>query len=95
MDLNKASFRACEIAKKRGLKETAFDILKHCAGEVLEANEAYNNWSFIDKDNLKQAFEDELADVIMCILSLCGAENIDIEKALERCFIKNEQRGKK
>ena len=95
MDLKSASERAFENAQNRGIKETTFEALKHCAGEVIEANEAYNNWSLLDtpKDDLKEKFADELADVIMCILSICGAEHIDIEQALCRCFFKNEKRA--
>lgn len=99
MDLKSASERAYEIAKMRGqYKYDSQDTLrglKHCAGEVIEANEAYNNWSLLDtpKDDLKEKFADELADVIMCILSICGAEHIDIEQALCRCFFKNEKRA--
>lgn len=96
MDLIKASVKAYEIAQKRGLNETTFETLKHCAGEILEANEAYNNWTFCEtSDSLKEHFEDELADVIMCCLSICGAEGINIEKALDRVFLKNEKRVKK
>ena len=57
MDLNKASEKAFEIARKRGINETTFEALKHCAGEVLEANEAYNDWAYIQKDELKEEFE--------------------------------------
>ena len=100
MDLKLASERAYEIAEKRGqYKHDSQDTmrgLKHCAGEILEANEAYNNWTFCEtSDSLKEHFEDELADVIMCCLSICGAEGINIEKALERVFEKNEKRAKK
>ena len=95
MDLIKASVKAYEIAQKRGLKENTFETLKHCAGEVLEANEAYNDWTFLESErNLKEQFENELADVIMCILSICGKQGINIEKALERVFEKNEKRAR-
>lgn len=100
MDLKSASEKAYEIAEKRGqYKKDGQDVLrglKHCAGEVLEANEAYNNWSYINKDDLKdlkEMFADELADVIMCVLSICGAEHIDIENAMWRCFVKNAERA--
>lgn len=103
MDLIKASVKAYEIAEKRGqYKNNGRDVieaLKHCAGEVLEANEAYNDWAFLQADEtLKEHFENELADIIVCVLSICGQEGINIEKALERVFEKNErriQKGKK
>ena len=94
INLVTASAKAYDIAKRRGIKETTFEALKHCAGEILEANEAYNNWTFCEtSDSLKELFEDELADVIMCCLSICGAEGINIEKALDRVFEKNEKRA--
>lgn len=94
MNLNKLCLEALEIAQARGIKETTFETLKHCAGEVLEANEAYNDWSYIQKDELKEEFENELADIIICVLSICGAENIDIEKAIERKMKINKERAK-
>ena len=94
MNLNEASQKAYEIAKKRGIRETTFEALKHCAGEVLEANEAYNDWSLLDspKDDLREKFENELADVIICILSVSGSEGIDIEQAVSRKMLINEGR---
>ena len=62
MDLKLASERAYEIAVKRGqYKYDSQDTmrgLKHCAGEIIEANEAYNNWSLLDtpKDDLKEKY---------------------------------------
>ena len=95
LDLIKASVKAYEIAQKRGLKENTFETLKHCAGEVLEASEAYNNWTICEtSDNLKEQFENELADIIVCVLSICGQEGINIEKALERVFEKNEKKAR-
>ena len=98
MDLKTGSEKAFEIAEKRGqYKHDGQDVLrglKHCAGEVLEANEAYNDWSFINKDEGKEKFADELADIIMCVLSICGAEHIDIENAIARKMLINEGRAK-
>ena len=96
IDLNNIAKQSLKIAEHRKQETDALSCLKHCAGEILEANEAYNNWTFCEtSDSLKELFEDELADVIMCCLSICGAECINIEKALERCFEKNEKRVKK
>lgn len=94
MNLKEASEKAFEIARKRGLNENTFEALKHCAGEVIEATK-----SFAEKDyyyNIEEAetsFENELADIIICVLSICGAENIDIEKAIERKMKINEERA--
>ena len=96
MNLNEASQKAYEIARKRGIRETTFEALKHCAGEVLEANEAYNDWSLLDspKDDLREKFENELADIVICVLSISAKENIDIEKAVARKMLINEGRAK-
>ena len=96
MNLNEASQKAYEIAQKRGINETTFEALKHCAGEVLEANEAYNDWSLLDspKDDLKEKFENELADIVICVLSISAREYIDIEKAIARKMLINEGRVK-
>lgn len=96
MDLNKASQKAYEIAQKRGINETTFEALKHCAGEVLEANEAYNDWSLLDnsKDDLKEKFENELADIVICVSSISAREYIDIENAISRKMLINEGRAK-
>lgn len=98
MNLKEISKKAFEISKKENqYKNDGQDIfraLKHCAGEVIEANEAYNNWTFLGDDEAKENYENELADIIICILSICGAENIDIEKAIERKMKINEGRIK-
>ena len=94
MNLNEASQKAYEIARKRGIKETTFEALKHCAGEVIEAMGAYGNWCNEDYTTTKEDFENELADVIICILSVSGSEGIDIEQAISRKMLINEGRAK-
>ena len=92
MNLNEASQKALEIAEKRGIHERPHEALKHCAGEVTEALVAYLDYVY-DK-NKKEEFENELADVIICILSISGAEKIDIEYAISRKMLINEGRVK-
>ena len=99
MDLNEASIWAFETSKKRnqykGDGNDTIRALKHCAGEVVEAVNAYDDWSLLDNPtNRKQEFENELADIIICVLSICGSEKIDIEKAMERKMKINEKRIK-
>lgn len=97
--------RAFEFARGRGLSTDTLEALKHCAGEVLEAVEAYARYKgtherfygsrvdFVrELERQRQAFAGELADVVMCVYSVCGKEGIDIEGALEKCFLKNEAR---
>ena len=96
MNLNEASQKALEIAEERGIHENTMEALKHCAGEVLEAVDAYDNWSMLDNpQGRKEEFENELADVIICILSISGAEKIDIEYAISRKMLINESRTQK
>lgn len=98
MDLNEASQWAFEISKKRNqYKGDGYDTiraLKHCAGEVVESVEAYDNWSMLDDiTGKKEEFENELADIIICVLSICGSEGIDIEQAVSRKMLINEGRA--
>ena len=93
MNLNEASQKAYEIARKRGINETTFEALKHCAGEVLEAVESYTRFVYSPKEEADN-FPDELADIIINVLSICGAENIDIEQAIARKMLINEGRVK-
>ena len=93
MNLNEASLWAFEISKKRNqYKGDGNDIiraLKHCACEVVEAVDAYDCLR-----NTREDFENELADVIICILSISGAERIDIEQAISRKMLINEGSAK-
>ena len=111
MNLNEMAKEALEIAEKRHengelKKPTTMNVLKHCAGEVVEAVEAFHYfWNEIPKteDDLDLTIDDmvdkhkadlslELADVIMCILIACAKENIDVEKALLEVMEKNRAR---
>lgn len=93
MNLNEASQWAFEISKKRnqykGDGDDTIRALKHCACEVVEAVDAYDCLR-----NTRVDFENELADVIICILSISGAERIDIEQAISRKMLINEGRAK-
>ena len=97
--LNLLSEQARKVAIARGLGTDTLKCLKHCAGEVSEATASLINWTYgkgeQDLEKRKTDFEDELADIIMCCLVICGAENINIEKALVRCYDKNKARAKK
>ena len=93
MNLNEASQKALEIAQKRGIHENTMEALKHCAGEVLEAVESYTRFVYSPKEEA-DSFPDELADIIINVLSICGAENIDIEQAIARKMLINEGRAK-
>ena len=98
IELNELAKECREIAKKReehGLKSDTLNCLKHCAGEVVEANEAYNDWTFLDtpKEDMKRAYAEELADIIICTLIAAANDNIDIEMAISEKVVKNSLRA--
>ena len=92
MNLNEASAKAYEIAVKRnqykGDGKDTIRALKYCAGEVVEATEALAKESLSLND-----FSDELADIVICVLSVCGYNLIDIEGAIARKMLINEGRA--
>lgn len=94
MKLNEVAENAYKTALKRqhdGRNVKVAEILKHCAGEVIEAQEAYILWKYGAYDTSKYA--EELADVILCALIAAGHDEIDIEKAVNDKMHKNAQRA--
>ena len=89
LDLNWMARISAEIADKRGQGTDEFCALKHCAGEVVEAMEAFSDIIY-KLDNKR--FKGELADIIMCVLSVCGASGFDVEQMLTDCLSKNLKR---
>lgn len=100
IDLNEMSKTALETAntreRKRQLKSDTMSILKHCAGEVVEATEAYSLigayssiGEYIGCEEID--FADELADIITCALIAAANEGVDIEAALLRVQDKNKR----
>ena len=98
IDLNKLSTDAYIVAKKRELngafiKTAPIDILKHCAGEVMEATEAYCDFVYEMTDEYEEKFQDEVADIMVCCLIMSGYMRFDIESALNRVMEKNRLRA--
>ena len=93
IDLNNIAKQSLKIAEHRKQKTDALSCLKHCAGEILEAVESYTMFVYSPNEE-KDSFPDELADVIMCILTLSAKENIDIEQAILTCLKKNRKRAR-
>ncbi len=93
MNLNEAAENAHRTARQReknGAKFTGGDILKHCAGEVIEAAQARAELGE------KTTYEDygyELADVIICALIAAYEDNVDIERAVNEKMQINAQRA--
>ena len=96
IDLNEHAQKAQEIAFNRWKKEDVDyhtpAILKHCAGEVCEAVEAYNQYLYEYIESNRNKLAAELADIITCALIAAANEDINIEKALQECQQKNEAR---
>lgn len=92
IDLCEMSKESANITAKRfnlddmSANNKTFLTLKHCAGEVVEAMEAYGR---SDAD-----FAEELGDIIMCCLTCAGINKIDIEYSLIACQEKNAARAK-
>ena len=93
IDLNNIAEQSLKIAEHRKQKTNALSTLKHCAGEILEAVESYTRFVYSPIEE-KDSFPDELADVIMCILTLSAKENINIEQAILNCLEKNRKRAR-
>jgi len=107
IDLSKTAEEAFNIAMKRARAEqiktplNSLNSLKHCASEVAEAVDAFNMWycagffAQANEDEMtrrKQKFALEIADILMCVLTISHAEKIDITAALLECLEKNKAR---
>lgn len=109
IDLNKAAKECYDIAVKRcdaGLNvpnpDDTFGLLKGCAGEILEAHEAYSNYAYWAsggnlgkplKDHLSKELGLELADIVVYVLLVAHHCSIDMEKMLTLAIEKNRKRG--
>lgn len=100
LDLNKLSLKSYSIAKERekngAVKADVMSILKHCAGEVTEATEAFCDWrNNADKEsrifNL-QDLQSELADIINCVLIINGSLSEVVSTDLENALLSTIQR---
>lgn len=84
-------------------------MLKRCAAEVVEAAEAHERKTYLEEnapfniDSNEYAaelhkedmarFAGELADIICCVLIICGNEQIDVEQAILDCIEKSRKRA--
>jgi NTP pyrophosphatase (non-canonical NTP hydrolase) len=95
MNLNEAAQNAFETARQRernGANVNINHILKHCAGEVIEAATAREFMITQDYGNT-QHYGEELADVIICALIAAYKDGVDIEKAVKEKLQINAQRA--
>ena len=105
IDLNAAAKTAYKTSLKRA-ENGAFgsnnDVLKHAAGEIVEAINARFRFleskrcafSYrLEKDTAE--YTEELADVIICALIQAGEDGLDIEQAVIDKMEKNRLRAEK
>ena len=90
INLNDLSRQSLLLAQQRGLKTDVISTLKHCAGEVVEATQAYSD--VVLEDDIED-FSLELADIIICVLTASAVEGIDIEEAVNKAMQKNAKRA--
>ena len=56
--------------------------LKHIQESDEPREERANKYKYYFERHIKDSFEDEIADAFLRLMDLCGAYNIDIEKAI-------------
>lgn len=109
IDLNKVSAFALNIAKARKVDEVdkpggTVRMLKHCAGEVVEAADAYREYvnalECVENEDERtlvsvRPFSLELADVVMCCLIIAELNGVDMELALLERLEKNKRRKRR
>ena len=97
IDLNEHAQKAQEIAFKRwykkGVECNTPAILKHCAGEVCEAEFVYSQYLHGAAERYRNKLAEEFADIITCALIAAANVGIDIEKALQDFQRKNVARA--
>ena len=95
--LNEIAKDAEFIAKKRNIPIGTLATLKHCAGEVVEATEAYSvyeeNFGTKKAPLKKEDLASELADIIICVLTASAVEEINIEQAVIKAMAQNAERA--
>lgn len=93
IDLNEMASQMYEVALKREKNSpymnslTSVELLKHLAGEVVEASMTYGVST--------ESYRMELGDVLCITMLLAYKENFDIEKILSDTLAKNTERANK
>lgn len=102
IEMNKLAQEAflvsCRRKDETGRPNDTLAVLKHCAGEVIEAVDVWNEyiWNETTDEKIRtENFAGELADIIMCVLIVCSNEGIDIESALQKSLEKNKGRTRR
>lgn len=93
-DLRELQSLVSKIRQERGFTMDPlriFVLLDEEVGEI--ARELKRTWSLNYDPFSKQDLEDEIADVLVCLLALANQFEIDVEKALtEKLLCKDSQR---
>lgn len=93
IDLNEIAGQMYKVALKREKNSpymnslTSVELLKHLAGEVVEASMTYGVST--------EPYRMELGDVLCITMLLAYKENFDIEKILSDTLAKNTERANK
>lgn len=93
IDLNEIAGQMYEVALKREKNSpymnslTSVELLKHLAGEVVEASMVYGVST--------EPYRMELGDILCITMLLAYKENFDIEKILSDVLAKNTERANK
>lgn len=102
IDLNELKKITLGIYEKRRANgaNLGTDHLKHCAGELVEAvnarEEFYERGKRVEEKHyikLQTEYAHELSDIIICVLNEAEKANIDIEKAILEVVEKNKLRA--
>ena len=93
LNINDIAEQARTLAQRRGYKTDVFSCLKHCVGEVAEAVEANTVYNKTGEKADQSHLAEELADIIICVLTASAEEEIDIEKAINEAMMKNARRA--
>lgn len=92
MDIKKAQVCAYENAKDRGYPVDSRSTLKHLFSELFELEEALIK--FREKKGSILDVESEIADIVICSLTLATDLKIDLEQAVMNKMRFNESRTK-
>lgn len=99
--LNKLAVECYNIALARG---DVNKILKHCATEVIEAQEAKSKLDeiyevtgsreFLDEKSAEKHYAEELADVIICCMIAAEHYQLDLDHAIMEKIAINRERAR-
>lgn len=92
--INNLAEEAFNVSAERGRKEAHIStdsesLLKHAAGEIVEASFTYAQ----PEEQKKEVLLEEVSDAIMCLLILAHKEGLDIQEGLLACLNKNKRRA--